>query len=220
MIGLLTGCETTGLSHRERGGVTYPNYVLGMASGTDGQPTAQPQVPLSLAVAQIGESAPSTILTSRLESSSLFRSVTPLPAPGEDNHRRNSETTPDYRERVEALCGLARTSGADYVFLCGGDVSTWENATPLKAFDLTIVGMSLIPSSSISAEGKAAGTLIDARTGTPVSFVNVESSRSGMTTTTGWWGKRNSVQIAIRNDLNAKLGDALIAKVEKLARRN
>ena len=85
---LLAGCETTGLSSRERAGASYPNYILSLQSGGTNAPTQKPVVPIRLAVAQVGESAPpETMLNELTAQPTLVAWVVALPLPGEpDNY--------------------------------------------------------------------------------------------------------------------------------------
>ena len=50
---LLAGCETDGLSVRERGTVTYPNYILNLPAGAVDASAAKIKKPVHLAVVQV-----------------------------------------------------------------------------------------------------------------------------------------------------------------------
>lgn len=210
---LLAGCETTGLSPRETSGVSYPNYVFSLPSGN-----AAPQkltVPIRLAVAQVGEDTPSEALLAKLAGhTALVASVTGLPLPADRINPyyrgRFNSPAPDYAARVKSLCGLARAAGADYVFLYGGSIDTWEQKNPLSVLDLTIIGGVLMPGTKIHAEGKGAGVLISAATCEPVLFVNTDTKNSATSPDFLTQGKTIGLQANIRDQLAAKLTDQLL----------
>jgi hypothetical protein len=211
-IGLLTGCETTGLSRHERAGVTYPNYILALKPTVTANGVRPVETPLRLAVAQVGESAPPRPLMDALQSSSLVRNVVGLPAPGEGSVRKE-DANANYVDRVESLCNLARNAGADYLFLCGGDVSLWNDPNALTVLDLTIVGAWVIPSTRICGEGKAAGAIVDVRTKVPVLFINVESSNSRMATSQSAYSKREGLSVELRAELSQAIARELLARL-------
>jgi hypothetical protein len=217
----VTGCGTSGLSRHERAGAGYPNYILDLQSDSHLNAAREPAVPLHLAVAQVGELAPPTKMLGRFEAAHrVVASVTGLPLPGEmpdngpasqDGARKNSFST-----HVQSLRHLARATGADYVFLFGGNVDWWQQGSALSVLDLTIVGGIIVPSTRIKLEGKAAGALINVATGEPVLFVNVDRRRSAASPTFLSEGKVNSLNAALRDDLTAALSDELLRKLATL----
>jgi hypothetical protein len=216
---LLTGCETTGFSSRERSGVTYPNYILGMQSVSTNAARRELHLPLRLAVAQVGEAAPPNSMIELLETNRAIASfVVGLPAPGDNSSTRllaNKETSQfqDYSEQARSLCRLAQSAGADYLFLVGGNIDTWNDPSFLKVFDITLVGGFIIPSTGVKGYGKAAGTLVDVATGAPVLFASVESSNSDFVPSNAVWEKRDAVSAQLRKELGAKLAAELVQKL-------
>jgi|HubBroStandDraft_1064217.scaffolds.fasta_scaffold132019_2 hypothetical protein len=213
----LTGCETTGLSPRETSGVSYPNYVLSLpSSGTN--TLTKISTPIRLALVQVGETAPPDSMIDKLAAQkTLVVSVMGLPLPGDAGnfpiYTRASAQGPDYAGRVKAICNAARTTGADYVFLFGGSMDSWQENNSLSVFDLTIVGGFLVPDVKIHIEGKGAGTLISTTTYQPIFFVDasvtsVDSSPDFLAD-----GKTMTLRAKDRDELANKLSDQFLNKL-------
>ncbi len=215
---LLAGCETTGLSPRESSGVNYPNYILSLQSDSTNAP--QPVVaPIRLAVAQVGEDAPSDAMMAKLAGQkTLVASVIGLPLPGQDvnyptyNNRQNGPVE-DYAGHIKALRGLARASGADYIFLVGGSINSWQTRNPSSLLDITLIGAMVAPGTEIKAEGKGAGTLIDVATGAPVFFTSTEVRDTKLSPDDLAYGKTDDLRSRVRDELVGKLTDDLLAKL-------
>jgi hypothetical protein len=218
-IGLLAGCETTGLSPRETSNVGYPNYILSLQSG----PASTPQkivAPIRLAVAQVGEDAPPASLLDKLAGQkTLVASVTGLPLPdgGVFTFARPGRPESDYASRVKAVCGLAQAAGADYVLIIGGSLDSWEQHNSLSALDLTIVGGAVVPGARIHVEGRGAGTLISTATCRPVLFVSADSHTAGMSPDFLVDGKTAALDARARDELAAKLGDQFLNRLTACA---
>lgn len=218
---LLAGCETTGLSPREVSGASYPNYILSLQSSGSDAPAQKPVVPIRLAVAQVGEAAPpDTILDKLAGQKTLVSSAIGLPLPGDrDNYsyynynRRIEPKEEDYAARVRAVRGLARAAGADYIFLFGGNIDSWQNRNPLAVLDITIVGSAVMPGSRINIEGKGAGVLINVETGEPVIFVSAEAKDSALSPDGLADGKTTGMRVQVRDELIGKLSDELLKKL-------
>lgn len=90
----------------------------------------------------------------------LVASVAGLLLPGETEtespYHGNRPIPPgfDYAGRVKTVCRLAKTEGADYVFLMGGNVDSWSEGNFLRLFDITVVGGAIFPATEIHLEGK------------------------------------------------------------------
>jgi hypothetical protein len=214
VIGLMTGCETTGLSPREYSGLDYPGYVLSLSRNRTEVPPQSPALPVRLAAAQIGEIAPPQTMLENLEANSnLIASVVSLPLPADSINnfgtRRLGQASGDYASRVKAVCNLAEAAGANYVFLIGGNVDSWTSQNSLGMFDLTLVGGWIIPGTKINAEGKGAGVLIEATTGQPVFFVNAEYQESALSPDFLSAGKTTNMRAQVRSELATKLSKAL-----------
>jgi hypothetical protein len=212
------GCVTTGLSSAERPGVTYPNYILSLQprQTSSGRPTLT--APLRIAVAQVGESAPPQCLLDKLESEPLIvKSAVGIPVPGEDAPFVSRNIKPnkpnDYSIKLQSLCRLAQSVGADYVFIVGGEIDSWQSGNALKFLDFTIVGGAIVPSTKIHAEVRAAGALVDAATGEAVLLVSAETKSSAVSPTFLADGKTDTVKSKLRDEMSVRLGDALLQKI-------
>jgi hypothetical protein len=217
---ITTGCETGGLSKRERPGVTYPNYILSLQPKQSQKPRPQPVLPLRLAVAQVGEPAPAKILLEKLEANhSLVNSVVGLPVSAEEQDRsfnpRDSKQgkADNYSAKMQSICRLAQSVGADYVFIFGGNIDSWQDGNALKVLDFTIVGAAIFPSAKIRAEGRAAGALIETATGDPVLFVSAETKSSTTSPSYQADGRSNTLQARLRDELTSKLADAFLKEL-------
>ena len=221
---LLAGCDTTGLSPRESAGVNYPNYILSLQTG-DGNAPEKVSTPIKLAVAQVGEAAPSEAMLNTLAAKkSLVASVTALPLPGGadnglpyNNVTRSFSRNVDYQDKVKALCGVARATGADYVFLFGGDMDSWQENNPLSVLDITIVADALVPGTKIHVEGKGAGALISTATCRPILFVSADAKDSASSPDYLSSGKTMSMEAAVRDQLAAKLTEQLLNSLSSAA---
>jgi len=215
-ISWLAGCETTGLSPGERAGVNYPNYILSLEPRQAHSP-AKLVPPIRLAVAQVGENSPSKKMLDKLENQAgLIVSVVGLPLPGDSEtgyYNRNQPAPVDYATQVKSLCSLAQSAGADYVFLFGGNVDSWQKDNFLTVFNITIVGGFILPTTKIEMEGKAAGTLIDTATVEPVVFVSTDTEASKMVPNYLIQGKVEDMRAQLRDELVSKLTDELIKKI-------
>ena len=218
VVGLMTGCETTGLSPREQSGLDYPAYILNLQTGRTNAPPPKPVLPIHLAVAQIGETAPPQAMLEGLEAKSdLIASVVSLPMPADSGnsfgYRRAGQAAGDYASRVKAVCHLAQAAGANYVFLIGGTVDSWSRENSLGMFDLTLVGGWMIPGTKINIEGKAGGTLIEAATGQPAFFVCAACQESALSPDFLSAGKTTDLRVQARDELARKLSDELQKKL-------
>jgi hypothetical protein len=187
---LAAGCASSGLSHREFGRNTQASYLNAMyATGASTQPAARRPFsgPAALAVAQVGEtSPPQPMLDALRKESALFRRVESIPAiggePGYVAYRNGLVEREDAaRRQVEALRNLAAAAGADYLLLVGGTVDRTTGSTALSVFNLTIVGLFIVPSERTQALMKASGAVIDARTGQVVTLASTELRRDILT---------------------------------------
>ncbi len=215
---LLTGCESTGLSPRERSGVSYPAYVMSMATAQTNTPAHRPVPPIRLAVAQVGEAAPPAALLEKLEQrTDAITCITGLPLPGEQGAIYNSSQAkgPDdeYGRCMKSVCQLARSAGADYVFICGGNLDSWRKNNQLSVLDVTLIGGVLFPGGEVNVEGRGAGVLVDVATGSPVIFASAEVNHSSATPDFLADGKQTGMSVDARNELVGKLGDELLKKL-------
>ncbi|HTB82669.1 MAG TPA: hypothetical protein VK742_03365 [Candidatus Sulfotelmatobacter sp.] len=214
---LLAGCETDGLSVRERGTATYPNYILSLPAAA---PNAAPQkirLPARIAVAQVGEDAPSQALLDQLAADKVhIADVVALPMPGEPlgvYYNRVSRPVDNYSGQVQTICNLARAAGAEKVFLVGGNIDSWQESSFWSVLDFTVVGAFVVPACEINLEGKGAGALIDVTTGVPEIFVSASATNSAAVPDILAGDKTPGLQAKMRNELATKLGSALLQKL-------
>jgi hypothetical protein len=139
----------------------------------------------------------------------------PLPAGGDNsvsynNLTRSYSRNSDYPAKVKELCGIARASGANYVFLFGGDMDSWQEKNPLSVLDITIIGGALMPGTEIHVEGKGAGALVSTATCQPVLFVSADAKNSAASPDYLADGKTISMEANVRDQLAAKLTEVLL----------
>ena len=218
LVLLAAGCDTTGLSPRERSGVSYSNYILALQSKA-APATNHLALPISLAVVQVGESAPPKSMLDKLGSeSALVASTTALPLPADAERWYTvkdsaKEPATDYEKRMKTICGLAQSTGADYVFIFGGNLDSWRKNNFLSFFDITILGGFIFPGSKLNVEGKSAGSLIEAATGEPVLFVSTDAKESGISPDFLSDGKLDHLRAKVRDVLIANLTDELLKRI-------
>lgn len=220
MVGLLTGCETTGLSLREKGGTSYSNYIMSLPSNTNTSSAAKLPKSLRLAVVQVGEAAPPDRMLQELRRHpESFAFVMGLPLPAENEppyyYQREKVVPPDYTSHMKAIGLLARKAGADHVFLCGGSIDSWQQNSLLSVFDLTILGGFILPGTKISQEGKATGVLLEAETLQPTVFLNAESKAAWYSPDFLVDGKLANMRVEMRDKLMDELTAELIQHVSR-----
>jgi hypothetical protein len=226
LVGLLTGCETTGLSLRETGQASYSHFVYQMARQ---QAAAAPKPrplhrPVRLAVAQVGEVAPPSEMLQQLrQHPDIIASVTALPLPGEgraSTYGRPGEElgliSENTTNRLTEVRTLARSLGADQIFIFGGSIDTRASRNAWAPLDFTLVGMTIFPSASVHAEGKAAGVLIDVESGGLRGQVQAEQKKQGSAPSAFAGEKTDAVRVKVRDALAASLADELIQKLREL----
>ena len=220
MMFLVSGCYTTGLSTRETGGFNYSNFVYGLYDDQSQTKDVIKSIkrPIKLAVAQVGESAPpKSVLEKFTQERSLISKVMELPAGGAEsnyyNNNQNQNNIQEMEKRMQKMRQLAKDLGADYLFLFGGSADVGEAQSWLGFFDITMIGMFVIPSQKIMAEGKAAGALIDVETGRVVFTVNAQSNLDQNATTYNLYGKRDETLIKLRDTLVETLTEQFFQKL-------
>ncbi|MBF0384431.1 MAG: hypothetical protein HQL27_01030 [Candidatus Omnitrophica bacterium] len=215
----LAGCYSTGLSLREKGSFNYSNFIYGLYNRNDSKAEAIKKVktPIKLAVAQVGENTPPDIMVKMLEKEGyLVSEVMALPAGGNDIDYYNNERKSGSQEienRMDKMRRLAKDLGTDYIFLFGGSSDIGTSSNWLGFFDITIVGAFVIPSQKITAEGRAAGALVEVESGKVVLTVNSEDSKTAYASSANLSGQHDAVLISMRNDLVDRLSKELIKKL-------
>lgn len=167
---MLSGCYTTGLSSREQGNFHYSNFIYNLYDPdfSSKEKSVDPQCPLKLAIAQVGENTPqSSIMATLKNQKDLISEVWGIPALGriDPSGRRMSEAEEkEIREMVKKMCSLARDLGAEYLFVYGGSADYGSESNFLSFFDITLIGAYILPSIKHKAEGRASGAMIDLKT--------------------------------------------------------
>lgn len=216
----LTGCNSTGLSSRESSPGSYSRLVYEMARH---QPSAKSpgrlRKPIRLAVAQLGEVTPSTNVLGELRSHpELIAAVISLPTPTDSRERYNSRPVnspepPPTANRIDEIRSLARTMGADQVFIFGGSIDTWTTRNAWAALDVTLVGCAIFPSARVHGQGKAAGILLDVESGAVRFQVETERSQGGKVPSGFTSEKADSVRVNLRDDLALSLGREFVNRL-------
>lgn len=219
----ISGCYTTGLSLRERGNFNYSNFIYGLygKDTTSTKEIKKVNLPIRVAVAQVGENAPPKLLLDKLESERyLVSKVTVIPAGGsEPNYYSNNDKKPDletFEERMTKMRRLAKDLDTDYIFLIGGSTDIGETQSWMGFWDITILGAFIIPSHRITAEGRASGALIDVDTGRVLFVVSSEKNIKEYATTGSVDGRQNEIMAKVRDGLVDTLADEFIHKVKSL----
>jgi hypothetical protein len=133
----------------------------------------------------------------------LFCDVQPLAG----NLNQAGQTIPKLRD-------TAAGSGFDYLLVYGGTVDHGKTPTSLEIFNLTIVGIFVVPSDQVWANGKAAGSLIDVSTGRIVMNLSVDTR--GTAFLPSYMADRvdDSLLNGVRDDLIRKMADQTIARLD------
>lgn len=210
----LTGCETTGLSLREQGENNYSNIIYGLSSQASSPRLTRLKDPFRLAVVQVGEQSPHPAMMRAIRESDLpVTDLIPLPAAGLQisGADKRSDIEAYVQKKVASMLSLARSQGADYVFLFGGSADIGQKNNALQILDLTIIGGFLIDSNTVFADGKAVGALVDVDTGSVVFLVSADQSASGGYPSFNF-GARDEILGKFRQDLVQALGGEFIKR--------
>jgi len=218
----VSGCYTTGLSVREKGVYNYSNFVYGLYGEEPllRDKSKKVKSSISIAVAQIGETAPPKAMLERLRvEKDLITKVIPLPAgPSKLTNNNNVLAQEDVRETTAKMRYLSKDLGADYLFLFGGSADYRCASNFLQVFDISIVGAYILPSYKHTAEGRASGVLVDVATGEVQLIVSSEGKASTYTPSYMDYGSsgdgKSKVLVRLRDDLVYKLSDAFIEELK------
>jgi hypothetical protein len=215
---LMAGCETTGLSSREQNN-GYSTLVSGYYQNTPGgNSTLSIQAPITLAVAQIGETAPEEAFTQALmKDPKMVRKALAIPMPSVNGSRSQNggkePVTDVFAGQVKSARNLARDLGAGYLLLVGGSIDSHSSRNVLSPLDLTIVGAAVLPGTKVHADGKAAGALVDVETGRIAFLSNVELQKTGLTPTYYAEEKRDNLNVKLRREVLQKLAEDVLEKL-------
>lgn len=224
IVGVASGCYTTGLSTRERGAFNYSNLIYGLYdseinSAKEIKPVKRP---IKLAVAQVGETTPQDLLVEKLETQRhLVSQVVPLPIGGNINNysynnQENKDDVGELEKKMGKMRRLAKDLGADYIFLVGGSADYGTTANWLSFFDITIIGGFILPSNKISVDARASGALIEVESGRVIFMVNSETKLEEHVPTYTSMGREDIVLGKARDQLITDLADKFVEKLAQL----
>ena len=217
---LLAGCSG-GQSRQMVPAQTYPTFIMSLYDDAKPHPSTPPTAPMRVAVAQVGELVPPQAMLVHLrQNKALFQRVEGIPAVFDDYSQVGAlPTTPKQitRDRVARLQRMTQDLGLDYLFIYGDTVSNYTRENPLQLLDLTIVGAFVIPSREVRATGKAAGALIDAKTGSVVFIASADTEQTKMATGINQEGESVKAVQNARESLTVRLADQLIARTQEVA---
>ena len=220
LCALITGC-TGGHYHQQVPAQTYPTFIMSLYDDARPRPATPPTAPMRVAVAQVGELVPPQAMLDHLrQNKAMFQRVEGIPAVFDDYSQSGAlPTTPKQitRDRVARLQRMTQDLGLDYLFIYGDTVSNYTRENPLQLLDLTIVGAFVIPSRQVRATGKAAGALIDAKTGSVIFIASADTEQSKMATNSNQEGETTKVVQNARESLTLRLADQLISRTQEVA---
>ena len=235
---LVAGCTSTGLSMRESPGdfstIALSLHDVAAAAVADTQPSTPMKpasFPVRLAVVQLGEIAPpEDMLAALRKHGETFTDVQAVPSAFTQYNNVYARQSPSFtteqamndrkalvRQQVESMRVFARDGGADYLLLFGGTVDRATTSTPLSVLDLTIIGMFVVPSKQILAEGRAGATLIDVRTGRSVLTFNAQSKGDRLAPTATRDNAELKLVRDLRDDLTRDLAKQLAERIHHLS---
>jgi hypothetical protein len=209
-----------GLSPRDGGGHGYARILEAATElGETVEQATLAESPLVLAVAQVGEVAPSEKLIDVLESQpKLISSVRPLPVAGGKPPTSpwaasEVEKPVAYRSRARALLDLAGDLGADALLLVGGTVDLYHLSTGWSWLNLGLVTMLFVPSERIEAEAVGSYTLLDVESGSVLDIGTRQAVEQRYTCEA--YREQNTAKMArdLRDRLLAEMGREVIEKL-------
>jgi hypothetical protein len=228
VVGIIGGCTSSGLSPREVRGQDYATYVYSMydplATGTTPAAAHQPvATPAKVAVAQLGEVAPPSLMMDALRKEhAAFASVQPIPGvidvgyvPGQRGTPTEYSARQVAAEQGQRMRRYASDVGADYLFLFGGTVDEATTNTPLTLANATIIGAFIVPSEKLQAQVRASGSLIDVKSGQVVLAVSADANKSRVSPTVGKETDRLELLKSCRDDVVKQLAEQLTARVKE-----
>ena len=217
---LMTGCSG-GHYRQQVPAQNYPTFIMSLYDDAKPQRSTPPTMPMRVAVAQVGELVPPQAMLDHLrQNKAMFQRVEGIPAVFDDYSQAGAlPTTPKQitRDRVARLQRMTQDLGLDYLFIYGDTVSDYTRENPLQLLDLTIVGAFVVPSREVRAFGKAAGALIDARTGSVLFIASADTEQTKMATCSNQEGESLKAVQNARESLNLRLADQLIARTQEVS---
>ena len=123
-----------------------------------------------------------------------------------------------FQEKVDALLRVSRQVGADGLFVIVGHIDSRVLSSPLVILDLAILPQFVLPSKRLELEAKASRTFIDVATGRVIFMVSSTSKAKGFSPSIYTEEKLDSMSLAQRDVLAARLGGKLMGRLERLDR--
>jgi hypothetical protein len=161
------------------------------------------RLPMRVAVAQVGEVAPpESMLEEFRHHKALFNRVEPI-----------SAIQCHSLSQVQSLRAQAAEQGFSYLLVYGGNVDRGKTPTPLEVFNLTIIGLFVVPSDHIWANGKAVGSLIDVATGKPAMNLSVDARGSAFLPTYLADHVDEAMTNGVRDELIRKMTDQTVQRL-------
>ena len=222
----LAGCESSGLSPRERANTNVAAYQQALALGPSGpalpgglgreRGPARPVVrPATIAVAQIGEVTPPEAMLARLRGRpDLFRDVIGVSGVTPNVHYSRAESA--VRDHLRELLDLSGDLGADYLLIYGGTVDSGTQVEPTSLLDLTIVGAFVVPSRTLTAEAKAAAHVVDVETRRVVTVATAAADDRAISTAVGVDGRQTSQVRRVADEAIEDLTGQVLARFARL----
>jgi hypothetical protein len=163
-------------------------------------------LPLQVAVAQVGEVAPpESMLEEFRKHKDLFARVEPI-----------SAIQCHSISQMEAVRAQTAEQGFSYLLVYGGNIDRGKTPTPLEVFNVTIIGLFVVPSDHIWANGKAVGLLIDVASGKPAMNLSVDARGSAFLPSYYSGLVDDAMNNGVRDDLIRKMTDQTIQRLSDL----
>ncbi len=216
---LSLGCGG-GLSSRDNG-TAAPRAMSSIDLGT---PRSAPvTLPVQLAVAQVGEIAPPDELLTRLSAeSTVVARAAPIPWPMRDQPRyeyrgfypQPNPSTP--LDEVKLLTERARALGFTHLLVIGGTLDSSVSDTALNVFDLTIIGMFVVPSREVRVRGEALGGIIDTATGSLVAQVIAKANERDLAPMVVAYDQIETTAYKLEKPLSRDMATQVIEQLKRL----
>jgi hypothetical protein len=233
-IGLLVGCESSGLSTREAGSFSS-NYASGSAYGapaslrsapfsqyvhtlSDKPATKEPVkmvAPAAVAVSQVGEVSPPSKMLSRLREGKDVLSrveIVPWPSglPANTEGDLAAEQQEQARRQMDHAVTMAAGMGVDYLLVFGGTIDQESNYTALTPLDITVVGAFVVPSRKLDTKAVASAALVDVRARTVVLTASADATNWALVPSANVSGESTLRKEDIREQVVNKLATQIL----------
>ncbi len=221
------GCASSGFSPRESSGRDVTAYmsavelrpqsnVMNDLTASGDRSSAKPiQLPASIAVAQVGEVAPSDEMLEALENEpALFSNVQPIGGTTPLQQYRSSDVVGNH---LDKMVGLARNVGADYLVVYGGTIDQYDRREPWRVLDLAILPAFVLPSNKLTADARSSAFILETSSGRLVGTTSAASSDSTWSSTVALRGKGVDQMRHLRDETVEELTGRLITRFKTAA---